>query len=363
MILRYLRQKDIPMILVGSPFSPNMEDIPAINTSDSNDLEEITDHLLDVHGFRDLDMLTGHACLEASQERVQGFRRSLEKHGIPFDESKIHYGDFWETSGQALTRRYLDGELPMPEAVVCANDYMAFGVLDEFVRRGFPILHRFTVTGYEFIPERHMHFPLLTTYRRNRRELGKMAVQRLFRMLRDEPLEPFVPPKGSLIHGRSCPCGIFNVDMQEELDYSRSNKTYDAWNMKAQFDQKLTECTSIEEIVRIMGEFQFLVRYVQDISLCLFEDWFSRHSDSVSDVLRCQSVMPWMDGAVNFAQKLEISCATSPQNARLRTISARSFSRPSCSAMSCFATTSRIPTTRSTATGSNPSRMRWSFSA
>ena len=70
--------------------------------------------------------------LDVSRIRIKGYRKSLEQHGIPYDTSLVYEGDFWYYSGEKLAARYLNGELPMPEALICANDYMAFGFLDAF---------------------------------------------------------------------------------------------------------------------------------------------------------------------------------------------------------------------------------------
>ena len=297
-----LREKHIPMIMVGTPFSPNLPPMPVINTSDADDLEEITDHMIDAHHCKRIDMLTGYAQLECSQARIAGYRRSLEKHGLPFEERRVFYGNYWYNGGEEHAMRYISGELSMPDAVVCGNDYMAFGMLDTFGKHNILIPQNLIVIGYEYIPERHMHFPILTTYQRNREALGETAVDMLYRKLNGLPETEFSPPKGTLQPGYSCPCGMNGVHMLEELENARTARTYDLWNQRADFDQNLTECTSLDEFVHVMGEYQFLVRFVQDITLCLFEDWYSRKPESVSDVLRCQSVMPWLNTGVYYTK-------------------------------------------------------------
>lgn len=290
-----LMQKQIPVIVTGASTFLEPERFPLINTSDVADLEVITDHLIDEHGYTRIDMLTGHANLQVSQNRVQGYRQSLEKHGIVFDERHIYYGDFWTTSGAALAKRYLSGELEMPEAIVCANDYMAFGLLDTFEQHQVNIMGKLAVVGYEAIPERHLHFPILTTYRRNRKALGQAAVDILFRKMNSEPEIPFQPPSGSVCYGMSCPCAPSKASLFEELNFARNERMYDGWNRNAQLEQELTECTSIEEFVSTLGHFQSLIRYVQDITLCLYDDWYRKNDNNTSDVLCCRNIMPWMD--------------------------------------------------------------------
>lgn len=286
-----LQRTEIPILLVGAVL-PDFA-FPCISTSDSNDIEQITDHLIEEHDFHNIALLTGPLSLEASQVRIEGFRRSLEKHGIPFDSGKVFEGDFWYTSGEKLAAEWLSGEQPMPEALVCANDYMAFGVLDAFENAGLQISEQVALIGYEFIPERNLHTPLLTTYQRNRTELGRAAVQRLMQTLRGKALDAFVPPQGKLIYGVTCTCDVSRIRQHEELAAARLDKQYADWILKSELDRLLTECSSMDELAGFLGQFMFLLHGVSDVLLCLFEDWH-RPAPS-SDILICRSVNPWAD--------------------------------------------------------------------
>ncbi len=301
-----LQRPDIPLLLTGSEL-PGF-DFPCIGTSDANDIEEITDHLIGTHCLRDIALLTGPLTLDVSRTRIEGYRRALEHGGIPFDESKVYEGDFWYTSGDRLAKEFLSGEKPMPEALVCANDYMAFGVLDAFENAGINIMERMALTGYEFISERNLHTPLLTTYQRNRAELGRRAVQILMQKLRGETGAPFEPPRGKLIHGVTCGCGISRIRQHEELAAARMTRQYAEWNLKSDMDRMLTECRDMEAFAAAVGEFMFLMHGVCDVLLCLFEDWFRQEPSS--DVLLCRSVNPWADHTVFQLNKEELSGLT-----------------------------------------------------
>ncbi len=37
----------------------------------------------------------------------------------------IRYGDFWENAAVGLAHEIIEGRIEKPEAVVCANDWMA----------------------------------------------------------------------------------------------------------------------------------------------------------------------------------------------------------------------------------------------
>lgn len=286
-----IKLSPLPMIAVGTPAEEFEElGIRFINTSDEQDFFELTSYLLKKLGFRNIDILTGAQGLEASEMRVNGYRAALEEYGIAFDESKVHYGTFWMNSGEELADKYITGELPLPEALICANDYMAYGVLDEFMKCSLPIPQRLSVIGYEYVWERIYHYPLLTTYQRNRTALGKSAVEMLVYMIKGSPLPEFSPPSGRIIGGASCPSSSFPDKYEAELLYARDNKLYANWNMISSMDRRLTNCGTIKDFVGILCENKFRVRYVDNIYLCLFENWYQSNEIPESDILSCYKV-------------------------------------------------------------------------
>ena len=153
----------VPLIALGTP-QPGfvLEHFQFLNTSDALDFERITDHLIEKHGFTNMEMLTGFDFIEASHQRVAGYRASLERHGLTYDPDKVHFGDFWMNSGAELAESYIKKDRPFPQAVLCGNDYMAYGMLDTFAKNGICVPDRITITGYEYIQERIYHYPILT---------------------------------------------------------------------------------------------------------------------------------------------------------------------------------------------------------
>lgn len=291
-----LCRNDVPVIIAG-PMLPDFN-IPHsihINTDNEKDMEETVNHLIEDHGFTDIDFMTGPDCIPVSNMRVNGYRKALENHGIPFDESKVIYGDFWMESGKKLAGEYIDGKRPYPQAVVCANDYMAFGLQDEFSRRNINILSKLSVVGFDFSMVRTSHSPLLTSYRFNRKQLGREVVKILYKKIRFNLNEEFLPPKGTMIHGISCPCSFFKTDLNEELEFIRLNQQYEQWSLNSNMEEKITSCRTLDEFIKIVGEYQYLVRYVQNIFICLYENWYEYKPDTHSDYLTCRSIMPWLD--------------------------------------------------------------------
>ena len=288
------KRQDIPVVIIGI-FIPELAfpNVRFINANDALDMESITTHLIEKHGFQKIDMLTGFEGNEAAIQRVTGYRKALEMHGITFEASRVFWGDFWMPSGVALANRYISGELELPDAIICANDYMAFGLLDTFLENGVSIPRDVSVIGYEFVQDRIFHSPILTTYQRGRKELGSSAVRMIYASAHGSEAPVFSPPKGKLIFGETCPCGIAHEQMHQELERLREKQKYERWNVLGTMEQQLTLCSTLEELVRVMSERHYWVRSVQNMYLCLCDNWYDTGAETPSDLMSCRSVMPW----------------------------------------------------------------------
>lgn len=290
-IIRNLaRQKNIPIVAIGTPLPDFvLPHFKFINTSDEDDIEAITNHLIEVHGFSNIDILTGHDFIEASHLRVRGYQKALEAHGISFDARKVFFGDFWMNSGQALANRYISGELPLPQSIICTNDYMAYGLLDEFMNYGIKVPHDVTVIGYEYVRERLYHTPILTTYQRNRKAMGVEAVRQLCEKINTGSYPDVSIFEGKMISGNSCSCGVEREQFNHELKSVREKQINDFLTLVGQFDHRLTECRSISGFIDVCRDFQYLIHNVQEIYLCLNESWYENIVDT--DTMICYSIL------------------------------------------------------------------------
>ena len=288
------KRQDIPVVVIGIDIPAlDFPNVTFINASDASDMGDITAHLLECHGLTKIDILTGMEGNYAAEQRIEGYKQVLEQHGVPFDPARVHYGSFWTDSGEALAKSYISGEIPLPQAVICANDYMAFGLLDTLLANGIRVPEDILVTGYEFIHERIYHAPLLTTYARGRAELGANAVEIIDALSNGRAPAPFLPPKGRMILGESCGCGPEPGQLHEELAALRTKQMYDKWNVLGTLEQQLTLCSDLDQFIAVLSERFYWVRGVHNMFLCLCENWYDTKAESVGSLLSCRSVMPW----------------------------------------------------------------------
>ena len=73
-----------------------MEGCITFTFDNSKVFEKLCRHVIEDHHAKKLYMMAGFRDNVYSLERVQAFRRALEKNDLSFDENNIGYGCFWE---------------------------------------------------------------------------------------------------------------------------------------------------------------------------------------------------------------------------------------------------------------------------
>lgn len=260
-----VRKSGIPAVVIGG----DIEGFQSVYSDDGNDMERLCEHLITVHKFRDIDILTGPKDNIFSYRRLEGCKRAFEKHGIPFGENKVFFGSFWYDSGKRLAERYLMKELPMPQAVICANDCMAYALCDALSAAGVPIPETVTVTGYDCTGERIYHYPVLTTYLGDRRNVGIMAVNRL--LSSDHPLGN----ADRFISGNTCACGINPLQLCSEMAAERIDKQQAVLGSIAQFSSDIALCRTLAEYMTVLSNYFYLLHGASKLFICLDTEWNS----------------------------------------------------------------------------------------
>ncbi len=260
-----LRKAELATVVIGG----ESDGFYSVCSDDEADMEAIAEHLITAHSCTDIDILTGFEGDAVAHRRADGCKRAMEKHGIPFNDGKLHYGNFWNDSGEALAQRYISGELPLPQAVICTNDFMAYGLCDALTAAGIAIPDRIAVTGYDYTGGRMYHYPLLTSYRRNRRKMGADAVNVLL------GTEYRAKPENRLVCGDSCPCGTDREQLTRELTAERIGQYHAIMSNVAQFSSRLTMCRTLAEYTGVLSEFSYLLHGADRLHLCLDTAWNS----------------------------------------------------------------------------------------
>lgn len=158
-VLRVLEAMDVPFVRI-SP-GTNHAVTSSVFMDDALAADDMTSHLINF-GHRRIGFVKGHPNHMASNDRLFGYRRALDRAGIAFEPQLVVDGEFDFDSGVRAGRHFLDLPSP-PTAIFAANDDMAAGVLAVAHDRGIDLPGELSVAGFDDTTLARSVWPPLTT--------------------------------------------------------------------------------------------------------------------------------------------------------------------------------------------------------
>jgi len=163
----------------------------------STDMEKggylATMHLLRL-GHSKIAFINGPKHSEVSQRRLEGYKKALKEAGVDYNSDLISFNVPVSESGYKEAIKLLcTGEAPT--AIFTYNDVMAFGVIRAAKELGIKIPEELSVVGFDDIFFSSFTDPPLTTIRQLKEELGRMAVELLFKLMEGERESLLIEPE------------------------------------------------------------------------------------------------------------------------------------------------------------------------
>lgn len=247
---------------------------PYIYTNDRKASEQITDHLIDFHGYKDIFCLAADPNSVSTISRVTGFKDSLRKHGMPILEDRISYdGDFYYPGGERLASKIINGEIDRPEAVVCISDYMAIGLINELNRNGIRVPEDIAVTGYDATDEAALCKTVITTYSPPIVQTGVDAVVELTGLMTGTIPKPITTTSSHLDIGHSCGCN--DAEYVKRSTMLRLKEKTEDYKMllDSYMSEALTSIFDLYECTNNICYYLYVVKDYSDYYLCLCDNW------------------------------------------------------------------------------------------
>jgi LacI family transcriptional regulator len=195
----------VPVVVIAGPPGERAADVIAADNFSGS--AAIITHLIADHGKRRLFHVDGPPNSPDAAERRQALEYVLRGHpqcqliGSVQGILSVRSG---ELAGENLLARY---GAALPDAVVCANDQMAIGVLRAFAAGGVRVPEDVAVVGFDDIALGSLYDPTLTTVHQSMRLLGERACARLLDRIADPGLSPTVELLPTeLVLRASCGC-------------------------------------------------------------------------------------------------------------------------------------------------------------
>ncbi|HMM28580.1 MAG: LacI family DNA-binding transcriptional regulator [Chloroflexota bacterium] len=178
-VIDVAREKGLPSVVIGYDVRDGDN---WVHSDDVSGGEQIMTHVLEL-GHRAIGLITVPENINmALEHRLKGLRTVAEAAGLDFDRLPRADGDFSTTSGAAGAADLLSRH-PELTALICLNDRMALGAIQQARLMGRRVPGDLTVTGYDDIPAAASFAPPLTTIDQRAPESGQTAAHMLFDIL------------------------------------------------------------------------------------------------------------------------------------------------------------------------------------
>ncbi len=155
-------------------------------------------------GRRRIAFITGASHLNVYHDRLQGYRKALEDHGLPFSEQWLVVGDFFMEDGirgaaqlMSLSRK--------PDAILAVGDDVGIGAIKYLKSAGYRIPQDVAVVGFDNDPMGQAIDPELTTVEQPIAEMAEASFSILSEQIlsgKREPVEKTLSPR--LLIRESC---------------------------------------------------------------------------------------------------------------------------------------------------------------
>ena len=206
--LANLNASGFPMVLVHRTPPPSLK-IPSVTVENIEITHKLVEHLIQVHGKRRIMYLRGPVNQEDSLRRETGYKSALKANGIPFEEDLILNGDFERDIAYQVLHDFLgNGKRVAFDAVFAGDDDAAIGVLRALHEYNCKVPDDIAVIGFDDLGFASFLNPPLTTVRAPTESVGRIATERLFGLLENQPSDEVMILPTEIIFRRSCGCQL-----------------------------------------------------------------------------------------------------------------------------------------------------------
>jgi DNA-binding LacI/PurR family transcriptional regulator/signal transduction histidine kinase len=220
----FSRFDNSPMVCITMGYGHH----PVVQISSRFGVEALMHHLIDYHGYTKFAFVHGPGWHPYVSERFESWRQVMLERGLDCSDHRVSpHGPWDRKTGQHGVSVLLDERGLVPgrdiEALVCASDRVALGVLSELARRNIRVPQDIAVVGYDNIQEAQSHRPSLTTVSQPFNVQTRHAVQTLLSMIDgcEAPEHPVMITR--LVLNESCGCPNRHLKVVND-DYPKTDQ-------------------------------------------------------------------------------------------------------------------------------------------
>jgi DNA-binding LacI/PurR family transcriptional regulator len=201
-----LMEAGIPLVCLDRV--PDRIPVDSVSVDDRAAAEMGAAHLVQM-GYSRIAIVTGPLHLRNERRRLQGYRESLKRAGIPLTEDLVWEGNLRSEDLAAMCRTRLLDEVSRPDALLCTNGPTALGALRGLRDVGMRTPDDIGFVTFDELAVEDLFTPAITTIVQPAYEIGRRAAEILLRRIEDSPREE----------------GVYTVELPAALKVRESSRT------------------------------------------------------------------------------------------------------------------------------------------
>lgn len=241
-----------------------------ILVEDTDAIPTFVRHFHDVHHFDRIAFMSGPYNHPDAIFRLEKYKEAMAELGLDCPEEYIFEGDFWKNCAADAANHFMN-LTNRPQAIVCANDYMALSLCKELTLQGYSVPQDVAISGFDDVRDARANVPPLTTCSVSIPDMAKKAMETIDTLLngKEAPACTFVPTK--IIIRNSCGCEsstmkdlslsrMYEVELMEQLINHNAHNTFVSISL-----ENMTSAEDIGDYLRL----EDVPDIARDFYLCL----------------------------------------------------------------------------------------------
>jgi len=265
-LIKAAKERSLPVVNIGS----SSDVFPSYISDDTDAIRAIIDHLIDEHGCRDIAFLTGKKGHPHAEHRLEIFKQAMADRGLTVRSDRMLYGDFWRSCGEDVARTFLEGS-GLPEALICANSYMADGVYSALYSRGVRIPKEIKLACYGEMTETSKY---MSATMRSTENVGFAACEGLFSIINGGTIPKYNAVRTSFIERPSLSCGCIHPDEYDMMDFREKdpNELADFFTEYNTMSEGFIKHPNLRETLWTANWYTYLLGDLSRFSICMCDD-------------------------------------------------------------------------------------------
>jgi LacI family transcriptional regulator len=196
--------KNFPVVALYQPAQKPLN-IPFVTIENKNSVFKLIDHLIAVHGIRQIGFLRGPSASYDSHWREQGYVDALHKHQIPVQADLIAESGYNSFRAREIVFSWYRAGI-LPHAIFTGSDDTALYVMLTLNELGLRIPEDVAVVGFDDTDLASSLVPPLSTVRAPTADVGREGVRKLLQLIHTGKTDLVTTLPTQLVLRRSCGC-------------------------------------------------------------------------------------------------------------------------------------------------------------